>query len=72
MGWGQTVDVSKLAWPLMEMASVLEKRDGPGIVKVGVKVVELELCKIYTFLLLELRSMLSNITVDFVNAFLLF
>ncbi|CAL8371056.1 unnamed protein product [Boreogadus saida] len=34
VGWGQTVDVSKLAWPLMEMASVLEKRDGPGIVKV--------------------------------------
>ncbi|CAL8296641.1 unnamed protein product [Lota lota] len=40
IGWGQTVDVPKLAWPLMEMASVLEKREGPGIVKVCVKAVE--------------------------------
>ncbi|KAJ3608619.1 hypothetical protein NHX12_023151 [Muraenolepis orangiensis] len=33
-GWGQTVDVPKLAWPLLELASVLEKREGPGIVQV--------------------------------------
>ena len=39
MGWGQTVDVPKLAWPLMEMASVLEKRDGPGVVEVCVEAV---------------------------------
>lgn len=30
VGWGHAVDMPKLAWPLMEMAGVLEKREGPG------------------------------------------
>ncbi|KAK0139666.1 hypothetical protein N1851_023439 [Merluccius polli] len=39
-GWGQAVDIPKLARPLMELASELEKRDGPGIVQVCVKAVK--------------------------------
>ncbi|KAG7261359.1 hypothetical protein CRUP_022151, partial [Coryphaenoides rupestris] len=33
-GWGHAVDMHKLARPLMEMAGVLEKREGPGVMQV--------------------------------------
>ncbi|XP_071401787.1 uncharacterized protein [Centroberyx affinis] len=32
--WKKSADLSKLAWPLMEMAKILERREGPGEVQV--------------------------------------
>ncbi|KAM4631238.1 uncharacterized protein ACJ7VT_000728 [Polymixia lowei] len=36
--WKKSADLSKMAWPLMEMAQLLERREGPG----DVQVLELE------------------------------
>lgn len=32
--WKEDSDLSKLAWPLMEKAKILEGKEGPGDVKV--------------------------------------
>lgn len=32
--WKEGCDLSKLAWPLMEVAKTLEEKEGPGDVKV--------------------------------------
>ncbi len=33
--WKETSDLSKLAWPLMEIARLLEGKEGPGDVQVS-------------------------------------